>query len=88
MIGCPVGETWVEGCAVGENVGVGVVSGNAVGENVGVGVVSGNGVLWESDRIIWVVDGIERFRITNNIPALSKCRLQNINSSFVASVNL
>ena len=44
MIGCPVGETWVEGCAVGENVGVGVVSGNAVGENVGVGVVSGNAV--------------------------------------------
>lgn len=36
------------------------------------------GVFWESDRIIWVVDGIERFRITNNIPALLMYILLNL----------
>lgn len=36
------------------------------------------GVLWESDRIVWVVDGIERFRVTNNIPALPMYILLNL----------
>jgi beta-glucanase (GH16 family) len=36
------------------------------------------GVLWESDRIIWVVDGVERFRVTDNIPNIPMYLLINL----------
>jgi len=36
------------------------------------------GVLWQSNIIIWVVDGVERFRVTNNIPNLPMYLLINL----------
>jgi beta-glucanase (GH16 family) len=36
------------------------------------------GVLWQSNYIIWVVDGLERFCVTNNIPNLPMYLLLNL----------